>query len=224
MKADRKIRTFFDTSSPSLSRVEKKGGTSWAYFCLTNFLWYYGKNLFVHQYWGFKAGLSNFFLSLVRRIYFPYKCIIFSCNVHRPWLLSCWCLIFFLSIFNHSIFTFMYINNTIVGREAPQHFIVSVLGSCCLKKISTSLGSIFLSVCTMHMAPCGGWVLTQWLVYKSTTAANVSSHRDPQFPLSRSLLSSLFLYMNAVTHPLPVLGCSTLCTTLEISAFTIYTM
>ena len=76
-----------------------------------------------------------------------------------------------------------------VGREPSQHLIVSVLGSCCLKK-GSSLG--FFPV---HMAPCGGRVLTQWLVYRSTAAARVSfPQRSPV--LSKRILAVKFILVH----------------------------
>ena len=76
-----------------------------------------------------------------------------------------------------------------VGREPSQHLIVSVLGSCCLKK-GSSLG--FFPV---HMAPCGGRVLTQWLVYRSTAAARVSfPQRSPV--LSKRILDVKFILVH----------------------------
>ena len=96
---------------------------------------------------------------------------------------------FVLFIFSYSIFTSMYINNMKVGREPPQHLIVSVLGSCCLKN-GSSLG--FFPV---HMAPCGGRVLTQWLVYRSTAAARVSfPQRSPV--LSKRILAVKFILVH----------------------------
>ena len=82
----------------------------------------------------------------------------------------------------------------IVGREAPQHLIVSVLGSCCLccLKKGSSLG--FFPV---HMAPFGGRVLTQLLEYRSTAGANVSFPQRPPPPVfSKRILAFKFILLH----------------------------